>query len=45
MDISKTYNGAGNYRINLELNNYPSGVYILKLITNQGVFSNQIIKQ
>jgi hypothetical protein len=36
---------SGNYKITLELNNYPSGVYIIKMRTNQGIISNPLIKQ
>jgi len=36
---------SGRYKINLELSDYPSGIYIVKMTTNQGVISNQLIKQ
>ncbi len=42
---NRTVHEPGNYQINLELNDYSSGVYIVKMTTNQGTLSNQLIKQ
>jgi hypothetical protein len=36
---------SGYYKINLELNNYPSGTYFVKMVTDKEVLNSQLIKQ